>query len=102
MQPRIHHKPERSLKRMKKRKESKKETKKQVTLCGSLMSPLSIGQPAVFSSGGAIYRTSHVAVIHRMTKEEVHFETMNTHYHLVLNTYPMAAMVPIVQPMCCA
>ena len=85
-----------------KRKESKKETKKQITLYGRLISPLSIGYPAIFSSNGEIYRTSHVAVIHRMTAEEIHFETENTHYHLVLNTYPLSAMVPMAQPMCCA
>ena len=87
---------------MKKRKESKKDAKKQITLCGSLLSPLAIGQPAVFSSNGTIYRTSRVAVIHGMTAEEVRFETMNTQYHLVLNPYPIAAMVPMTQPMCCA
>ena len=87
---------------MKKRKESKKETKKQVTLCGRLICPLSIGYPALFSSGGETYRTSRVAVIHRMTAEEAHFETMNTHYHLVLNTDPVEAMFPMAQPMCCA
>lgn len=91
---------------MKKRKEStkenKKEDKKQITLCGSLLSPLAIGHPAVFSSGGTIYRTSRVAMIHGMTAEEVRFETVNTQYHLVLNTYPIATMVPMAQPMCCA
>lgn len=87
---------------MKKRKESKKETKKQITLCGHLICPLAIGYPAFYSSNGETYRTSRVAVVHRMTAEEVHFETMNTHYHLVLNTYPMEALIPMAQPMCCA
>ena len=93
---------ERGVIRMKKRKESKKGTKKQVTLCGSLLGPLAIGQPAVFSSGGAVYRTSRVAAIHGMTAEEVRFETVNTQYRLIRNTYPIAAMVPMAQPMCCA
>lgn len=87
---------------MKKRKESRKETKKQVALCGILIGALSIGQPAIFSSGGTIYRTSRVAAIHRVTAEEVRFETMNTYYYLVLNTYPTAAGSPMAEPLCCA
>lgn len=82
---------------MKKRKESSKETKKQTVLCGSLISPIAIGKSAQFFANGSIYCTSHVAVIHEVTTESVHFETMNTHYHLILSPYPMAAINPMEQ-----
>lgn len=80
---------------MKRKKESQKETKKQITLCGNLISPLSVGCPAVFTSGGTTYRTSRVAVIHQMTAGNIHFETKNTHYHLILNPYPIGAIIPM-------
>lgn len=80
---------------MKRRKESQKETKKQITLCGSLNSPLSVGYPAIFTSGGTTYRTSRLEAIHQMATGNIRFETKDTHYHLTLDLYPIGAIIPM-------
>lgn len=67
-------------------------TKKRIQLCGSLIRPLTIGEPAVFATDGAVFRTSRVIAIHELATGSIRFETMNTHYHLLLNPYPAAVV----------
>ena len=69
-----------------------KENKK---LNGNLMRPVTVGKAAVFSSEGLIYRTSIVIALHRQTKNYIHFETQNTHYHLSMQPFPQAAVSPL-------
>lgn len=78
--------------RMKKRKDEKK---KNVMLCGMLLCPITIGKPAVFAAEGNLYRTSDVVALHEQTDENIHFETRNTHYHLSMSPFPLAAMSPL-------
>ncbi len=73
----------------------KKEEKKNVLLCGQLICPITIGKPAVFAAEGKLYRTSHVVALHKHTMDEIHFETVNTHYHLSMSPFPLAAMSPL-------
>lgn len=73
----------------------KKEEKKSVLLCGQLICPITIGKPAVFAAEGKFYRTSHVVALHKHTMDEIHFETVNTHYHLSMSPFPLAAMSPL-------
>lgn len=73
----------------------KKEEKKKVMLCGQLICPVAIGKPAVFAAEGNLYRTSHVVALHEQTMEKIHFETMNTHYHLSMSPFPLAVMSPL-------
>lgn len=61
-----------------------KKTKKQIQLCGSLLSPLAIGEPAVFRSGGIVYRTSRVTAVHQKASDGIRFETREARYHLLL------------------
>lgn len=77
---------------MKKRKEAKK---KKVMLCGMLLCPITIGKPAVFAAEGTLYRTSDVVALHEQTDEIIHFETRNTHYHLSMSPFPLAAISPL-------
>lgn len=60
-----------------------KESKKRIQFCGSLLSPLAIGEPAVFRSGGAIYRTARVTAVYETASDGIRFETRKTHYHLL-------------------
>ena len=76
-------------------RKKKAEEKKTVMLCGTLLCPVTIGKPAVFAAGGTFYRTSAVVALHKHTMDEVHFETMNTHYHLSMSPFPLAAMSPL-------
>ena len=73
----------------------KKEEKKKVMLCGQLICAVTMGEAAIFSAGGNLYRTSRVVALHKHTMDEVHFETMNTHYHLSMSPFPLAAMSPL-------
>ncbi len=72
-----------------------KKEKKEVKLCGSLLCPITIGRPAIFASGGKVYHTSRVVALHEQTEENIHFETVNTHYHLSTSPFPLAAMSPL-------
>lgn len=70
-------------------------TKKCKTMNGNLMRPVTVGNAAVFSSDGLIYRTSVVIALHKQTKNYIHFETQNTHYHLSMQPFPHAAISPL-------
>ena len=74
---------------------AKKEEKKKVMLCGMLLFPITVGKPAVFAAEGSVYRTSNVVALHEQTEDNIHFETRNTHYHLSMSPFPLAAMSPL-------
>lgn len=65
--------------------------KKWTTLNGTLVFPLSVGSCALIAAGGRFIRTSRVVAIGRVERNEVSFETMNTHYRLLLDPVPQAA-----------
>lgn len=72
-----------------------KHLKESKSINGNLMRPVSVGKAAVFSSDGLIYRTSVVIALHKQTKNYIHFETQNTHYHLSMQPFPQAAISPL-------
>ncbi len=65
------------------------EGKKFTTLSGALMFPLNIGSRALILHEGGYTHTSMVVAIHSVQPGDIRFETMNTHYRLLLN--PMSA-----------
>ena len=71
-----------------------KKEKKQIVLNGSLLRPLSVGQGALLHTGGIIYHTSRVVAILEGDKDCVRFETQNSHYHLSMSPFPLAAVSP--------
>lgn len=73
----------------------KKENKKEIHLNGKLLRTLSIGEGAFIHAGGTYYHTSRVVAIHEQTDEHVHFETLNSTYHLTLCPFPWAAISPL-------
>lgn len=78
-----------------KRKTQNHDEKKKVMLCGMLLCPITVGKPAVFAAEGNIYRTSDVVALHKQTENNIHFETRNTHYHLSMSPFPLAATSPL-------
>lgn len=60
------------------------------TLRGTLLTPLSVGSCVYLSTGGRVIRTSRVVAIQSRKHNEIRFETLNTHYRLLLNTFPHA------------
>ena len=71
------------------------EEKKKVMLCGTLLFPITVGKPAVFAAEGSVYRTSNVLSMHEQTEDNVHFDTMNTNYHLSMSPFQLADMNPL-------
>lgn len=65
--------------------------KKTTTLSGVLMYPLEVGNCALILKQGRVLRTSRVVAIHQKKCDEIRFETMNTNYRLLLDTFPQAA-----------
>ena len=74
--------------------------KKTTTLCGKLVSPLTIGDSATIRWNGRVLRTSKVVTIHHVGNGIVRFETQNT-YYTVLNPVSVQA-VSIQMPVCAA
>lgn len=72
-----------------------KKEKNELTLSGRLMRPITIGKSALFAAGGQIYHTSRVVALHEQNDEHIHFETLNTHYHLSMRPFPLAAISPL-------
>lgn len=72
-----------------------KKEKKELTLCGKLMRPITIGKGALITAGGQIYHTSRVVALHEQDEDHVHFETLNTHYYLSMRPFPLAAISPL-------
>ncbi len=58
-------------------------TKTHRTLSGSLMHPLCVGSCAFIRHESGYTRTSRVVAIKSVSREEICFETQNTHYRLV-------------------
>ena len=71
-----------------------KKEKKQIVLNGSLLRPLSVGRGAILHAGGNIYHTSRVVAILEESEDCVRFETQNSHYHLSMSPFPLAAVSP--------
>lgn len=65
--------------------------KKFTTLSGLLMFPLCIGCRAMILHNGSYTYTSKVVAIHSVQTGDIRFETMNTHYRLLLD--PMSQAV---------
>lgn len=65
--------------------------KKFTTLSGLLMFPLCIGCRAMILHNGRYTHTSKVVAIHSVQTGDIRFETMNTHYRLLLD--PMSQTV---------
>lgn len=72
-----------------------KKEKKQIVLNGSLLRPLSVGWGAILHAGGNIYHTSRVVAILEESEDCVRFETQNSHYHLSMSPFPLAAVSPL-------
>ena len=60
------------------------DEKKTRTLNGTLMMPLAVGAKAVILHHGQVMLTSQVVAIHSVTGNEVRFETLHTHYRLLI------------------
>lgn len=71
------------------------KTKEVKEMNGNLLRPVTIGKSALFSSAGVTYHTSIVVALHEQTKDFIHFETKNTHYHLSMQPFPLAAISPL-------
>lgn len=65
--------------------------KKQIRIRGVLMRPLAVGHAAIFAAGGKVHHTSHVTALHGKLMDGIHFETMDTHYHLSTEPSPEAS-----------
>lgn len=69
--------------------------KKETTLNGTLIYPLALGSCALIFHRGHFIRTSRVVAIHSQTAEELCFETLNTHYTLLMGPSPKTAACPV-------
>lgn len=72
-----------------------KKEKTKRDLCGKLMRPIAIGKSAIFTAHGQVFHTSRVVALHEMSEDYIHFETLNTHYHLSIRPFPQAVVLPI-------
>lgn len=79
-----------------------KGMKKHIDLNGSLVRPLSVGMRAVIRTGGKLYLTGSVVVIHEQTAEQTDFETADIHYHVSLSPEPVAEICyfPVEMAVC--
>lgn len=68
--------------------------KKTTILHGVLMHPIKIGECALIYHRGRFLRTSTVVALHCDTPNAVRFETLNTHYTLLLGPTPQTAVSP--------
>ena len=50
---------------------------------------------ALLHAGGNIYHTSRVVTILEESEDCVRFETQNSHYHLSMSPFPLAAVSPL-------
>ena len=55
----------------------------------------SVGRGAILHAGGNIYHTSRVVAILEESEDCVRFETQNSHYHLSMSPFPLAAVSPL-------
>lgn len=68
--------------------------KKHTLLSGTLMYPLVVGGCAMIYHQGQFIRTSRIVAISKRTAWKVCFETLNTHYTLLLDPAPQTAVAP--------
>lgn len=68
--------------------------KKTTIMHGVLMYPIKIGECALIYHRGQFIRTSTVVAIHYDAPDAMRFETLNTHYTLLLGPAPQAAANP--------
>lgn len=68
--------------------------KKSNLLSGTLMYPLTVGGCALIYHQGQFIRTSRIVAIHERTAQKVRFETLNSHYILLLDPAPVTAAQP--------
>ena len=73
--------------------------KKETILKGTLIYPLALGCCALIFHRGRFMRTSRVVAIDCQTVEELHFETLNTRYTLLMDPLPEAAACPVLMGM---
>lgn len=64
-------------------------------LDGNFLSPVRVGRIAVLAVGGKIIHTSRVVRVHEHTVDHVHFETLNSHYHMTIIPFRSAAASPL-------
>ena len=68
--------------------------KKTTIMHGVLMYPIKIGECALIYHRGQFIRTSTVVAIHYDASDAMRFETLNTHYTLLLGPAPQTAANP--------
>ena len=68
--------------------------KKQVILAGRLAAPLCEGNRAWIRHHGGLVCTSRVVRIQSFSDRKAVFETLNSMYHVSLETYPFAMELP--------
>ena len=68
--------------------------KKQVILTGRLAAPLCEGRRAWIRHHSGLVCTSRVVRIQSLTDRKAVFETMNSMYHVSLETYPFVMELP--------
>ena len=68
--------------------------KKTTIMHGVLMYPITIGERALIYHRGQFIRTSTVVAIHYNAPDAMRFETVNTHYTLLLGPAPQTAANP--------
>lgn len=68
--------------------------KKTTIMHGVLMYPIKIGECALIYHRGQFIRTSTVVAIHYDAPDAMRFETLNTHYTLLLGPVPQTAANP--------
>ena len=68
--------------------------KKTTIMHGVLMYPIKIGDCALIYHRGQFIRTSTVVAIHYDAPDAMRFETLNTHYTLLLGPAPQTAANP--------
>ena len=68
--------------------------KKTTILHGVLVYPIKVGACALIFHRGQFIRTSTVVAIYYDAPEAVRFDTLNTHYTLLLDPTPQAAVNP--------
>lgn len=71
------------------------DNKKKISLHAMVALPITVGKCAILFSGGNIIRTSQVVAIHQHTPEQLRFETLNTHYCVSMDPFPLAAVSPL-------
>lgn len=59
---------------------------------GNFLAPIRVGRIAVLAVGGKVIHTSRVVRVHEHADDHVHFETLNSHYHMTITPFRSAAV----------